>query len=73
MTEQITINVDAAYDERADYVKDMAAVEAYERKRQCEQDGPEEIDLEVLAEWEAQDDFPDEDFGYGDWYEDEWE
>lgn len=55
----------------ADYWSDLANVEAQERKRQREQDGPEEIDLEVLAEWEAQDDFPDEDFGYGDWYEDD--
>ena len=55
MTEQITFNIDAAYDERADYVKDMAAVEAQERKRQRELDGPEEIGLEILAEWEARD------------------
>jgi len=70
MTEQLSFNVDAAYDERAEYVKDMAAVEAYERKRQREQDGPEEIDPEVIAEWEAQDAvdscgyFPEDDFGY---------
>lgn len=75
MTEQISFNIDAAYDERAEYCKDMAAVEAYERKRQREQDGPEEIDPEVLAEWEAQDavdscgDFPED--GYDDY--DEWE
>lgn len=59
----------------ADYCKDMAAVEAYERKRQREQDGPEDIDPEVIAEWEAQDavdscgDFPED--GYDDY--DEWE
>lgn len=38
----------------ADYFTDMAAVEAQERKRQREQDGPEEIDLDVLVEWELQ-------------------
>ena len=54
MTEQISFNIDAAYDERAEYVKDMAAVEAQERKRQREQDGPEDIDPEVLVEWEMQ-------------------
>ena len=54
MTEQISFNIDAAYDERAEYVKDMAAVEAQERKRQREQDGPEDIDPEVLVEWELQ-------------------
>ena len=72
MTEQISFNIDAAYDERAEYVKDMAAVEAYERKRQREMDGPEDIDLDVLVEWEAQDavdscgDFPDDGFDW-DW------
>ena len=77
MTEQITFNVDAAYDERAEYVKDMAAVEAYERKRQREQDGPEDIDPEVIAEWAERDavdscgDFPEDDFGYDD--PDEWD
>jgi hypothetical protein len=40
----------------ADYFTDMAAVEAQERKRQREQDGPEEIDPEVLAEWAEWDD-----------------
>ena len=50
----------------------MAAVEAYERKRQREMDGPEDIDLDVLVEWEAQDavdscgDFPDDGFDW-DW------
>lgn len=74
MTEQLSFNIDAAYDERAEYVKDMAAVEAQERKRQREQDGPEEIDPEVIAEWEAQDavdscgDFPEVVFGYDDYY-----
>ena len=69
MTEQLSFNVDAAYDERAEYVKDMAAVEAYEIKRQREYDVPEP---EEIAEWEAQDaidscgDFPEDGFDW-DW------
>ena len=71
MTEQISFNIDAAYDDRADYVKDMAAVKAQERKRQREYDVP---DPEEIAEWEAQDaidscgDFPEDDLGYDDYY-----
>lgn len=59
----------------ADYFTDMAAVEAQERKRQREQDGPEEIDPEVLAEWAECDALTDEDDGYfiedDDYYEEE--
>ncbi len=61
----------------ADYWSDLANVEAQERKRQREQDGPEEIDLEVLAEWDAADQEedsylldPDDDYQYP---ADEWD
>ena len=53
----------------ADYWSDLANVEAQERKRQREPDGPE---VEVLAEWEAQDSadqdylLDPDDFGYRD-------